>query len=260
MKTVAIIQARMGSTRYPGKVMADLHGVPLLQWLVDRVKAAPSVDRIIVATGEGAENQTITDWIEGRDESNVCTFVGSENDVLERFYFAAKTHNADFIVRLTADDPLKDPQIIEDALSMLRDDKTLDYCSNTVEATFPEGLDVEAFTFGALARAYEAAALPSEREHVTPFIWKQPHLFKSRQFHLDRDLSHWRWTIDTAHDFKVMEMILADYSENRLAGYRELIAHVENHRDLLALMQDGTRVRNEGYLISLAKERGTFNV
>lgn len=255
MRTVAIIQARMGSTRLPGKVLTDLHGVPLLQWLVERVKAAPSVDRIVVATGEGAENKAVTDWVANLNDPDIHTFVGSEHDVLERFYLAAKAHGADVIVRLTADDPIKDPQIIEEAVAKLHCDGGYDYCSNTVETSYPEGLDVETFTFKALERAFETAALPSEREHVTPFIWKQPDQFKSRQFHFERDLSHWRWTIDTAYDLQVMEKVLAKYSGARLTGYRELIAHVENTPDLLALIQRRVTERNEGYKISLDKEK-----
>lgn len=255
VRTVAIIQARMGSTRLPGKVLTDLHGVPLLQWLVERVKAAPSVDRIVVATGEGAENTVITDWVSNLNDPDIHSFVGSEHDVLERFYLAAKTHEADVIVRLTADDPLKDPQIIEEALEKLRCDGGYDYCSNTVEASYPEGLDVETFTIKALKCAFETATLPSEREHVTPFIWKRPDQFNSRQFHFERDLSHWRWTIDTAYDLQVMERVLAKYSGTRLVDYRELIAHVENTPELLALIQDRITERNEGYKISLDKEK-----
>jgi len=255
MRTVAIIQARMGSTRFPGKVLSDLHGASLLQWLLERVKAAPSVDRIVVATGEGAENKAITDWVSDLNDPDIHTFVGSEHDVLERFYFAARAHDADVIVRLTADDPLKDPQIIEEALAKLRSDGGYDYCSNTVETSYPEGLDVETFTFKALERAFEMASLPSEREHVTPFIWKQPDQFNSRRFHFEQDLSHWRWTIDTAYDLQVMEKVLAKYSGARLTGYRELIAHVENTPELLALMQHRITERNEGYKISLDREK-----
>lgn len=255
MRTVAIIQARMGSTRFPGKVLTKLHGAPLLQWLVERVAVAPSVDRIVVATGDGPENRAIVDWVARLDNPRIQAFEGSELDVLERFYFAAKAHDADVVVRLTADDPLKDPQIIEEALDTLKSDGGYDYCSNTVEVSYPEGLDVEVFTFKALKRAFEAAALPSEREHVTPFIWKQPDKFNSRQFRFERDLSHWRWTIDTAYDLQVMEKLLAERPHDRLIGYRELIDRVEKTPALSALIQNRITPRNEGYSISLAKEK-----
>lgn len=259
MKTVAIIQARMGSTRFAGKVLTNLLGTPLLQWLIDRVKAAPSVETIIIATGEDPENEAITDYVAALGDPEVCAFVGSEDDVLGRFYFAAKGFDADIIVRLTADDPMKDPQIIEEALAKLLEDNGYDYCSNTVDTTFPEGLDVEVFTFEALERAFKSAKLPSEREHVTPFIWKQPDKFNSRQFHFDHDLSHWRWTIDTSRDFEVMTKILGNYSDNRLVDYRDLIAHVKNTPHLLALMQSRVIERNAGYKISLKNEKGSSN-
>lgn len=259
MKTVAIIQARMGSTRFPGKVLADLHGVPLLRWLIDRVKAAPSVETVVIATGESTENKGITDYVAALGDAKVHTFIGSESDVLGRFYFAAKAHNADRIVRLTADDPMKDPQIVEQALAKLQEGEDCDYCSNTVEATYPEGLDVETFTLKALERAFENATLPSEREHVTPFIWKQPESFNIRHFYFDYDLSHWRWTVDTPFDLKIMKKILAEFSDNRLVGYRELIAHIEKAPELLVLMQDRLTARNEGYRISLEQEKESLN-
>lgn len=259
MKIVAIIQARMGSSRLPGKVLTNLHGVPLLQWLIERAKCAPSLDEIVVATSEAPENKSIVDWVAGLDDPVVQSFVGSENDVLERYYLAAKVHNADLVVRLTADDPLKDPQIIEEALARLLSEQGCDYCSNTIEPSYPEGLDVEVFTFEALSRAHHEATLPSEREHVTPYIWKQPELFKCRQFYLGRNLSNWRWTIDTQHDFIVIEKILSKYATNRKVGFLDLISHVENSQSLLALMQDRNTERNEGYFESLKKEASETN-
>lgn len=259
MNTVAIIQARMGSTRLPGKVLSNLHGVPLLQWLIERVKGASCIDRIVVATGEGPENRAIVDWVKDLNDRDIYTFVGNENDVLERFYYAAKTHEADVIVRLTADDPIKDSEIIEEAVAKLHEYGGHDYCSNTIETTYPEGLDVETFSFSALECAFKTAVLPSEREHVTPFIWKNPGRFNCRQFHHERNLSHWRWTIDNSHDLHVLTKILAKYSSSRLIGYRELITHIESNPDLLALMESRITERNEGYYISLEKEKVSPN-
>lgn len=253
MKKVAIVQARMGSSRLPGKVLKKLHGVPLLQWLIERVKRTPGLDEIVVATGEAPENKSILDWVAGLNDPVVKSFTGSENDVLGRYYFAAKAQKADLIVRLTADDPLKDPQIIEEAIRLLSEQRS-DYCSNTVEVSYPEGLDVEAFTFEALSKAYHEATLPSEREHVTPYIWKNTELFICRQFHFGRNLSNWRWTIDTRHDFEVIEKILLKYATDRSVSYLDLIAHIENSQSLLALMQDRNTDRNEGYFESLKKE------
>lgn len=254
MKTVAIIQARMGSSRLPGKVLADLHGVPLLQWLIERTKCAPSLDKIVVATGDALENTSIVDWVAGLNDPFVQFFIGDEIDVLERYYFAAKTHGADLIVRLTADDPIKDPSIIEKALETLMSEPHCDYCSNTIEASYPEGLDIEVFTFDALSRAHHNAILPSEREHVTPYIWKRPEVFNCRQFHMDRNLSQWRWTIDTPHDLEVMRHVLSKYQNYRTVGYQELISYIENYQWLLDMMQNRSTERNDGYLKSLDKD------
>ena len=134
MKTVvAIIQARMGSTRLPGKVLADVNGKPMLKWLLDRIKAVKEVDKIVVATTINSEDDILETWLL---DNNVACFRGNEIDVLDRFYHCAKSRLAELIVRVTADDPLKDPGIISQAIAKIRGNDSIDYCSNTINTSF----------------------------------------------------------------------------------------------------------------------------
>ena len=175
LSVVAIIQARMGSSRLPGKVLAEIYGQPLLGILISRVKSSKFIDQIVVATTTERTDDILCDWLTGE---GVAYFRGSERDVLDRFWQCAKLYRADVIVRVTADDPLKDSGIIDEALGMLMGSETVDYVSNTLNPTYPEGLDVEVFRFSSLEKANSEATLESEREHVTPYIWKNRVKFK----------------------------------------------------------------------------------
>ena len=202
MKILGIIQARMNSTRLPNKVLMEVSGSPVLEHILNRVLVS-NIDEIVIATTVDSRDDLIDSFCKSK---NVNCFRGDELNVLKRFYDCAKKYHGNIIVRITADDPFKDPNIINHAIKLLLDNQ-LDYVSNTIEASFPEGLDIEVFTFEALERAFKFANLSSEKEHVTPYIWKNTGLFKTYNFKNNTDLSDLRWTLDTLNDLKFVEEI-----------------------------------------------------
>ena len=234
----------------PGKVLADIAGKSMLQRVIERVAAAQSVDGVVVATTDAREDDILTEYL--RNEVACDVFRGSVDDVLARFYECAKLHRAELVVRVTADDPLKDPQIIEKAISMLNMDSNLDYCSNTIEPSYPEGLDIEIVRFSALERAYIEAQLASEREHVTPYIWKHSDLFNVLNFKSDRDLKDWRWTVDKPEDLEFMRHIFEKFRDHPLVPYQDVIAWLDANPEVRQINSGISR--NEGYLKSIQLE------
>lgn len=248
--TVAIIQARMMSSRLQGKVMMHLCGKTILERVIERTAAAKNIDKIIVATSDKSADDTI---IELCKKIGIETFRGSEENVLDRFYHAAIQAGADVIVRITADDPLKDPEIIEHVIKM-REDSNYDYVSNTIHPTFPEGIDCEVFTMKALSNAYHNALLPSEKEHVTPYIWKHPDIFKIGELLSPVDYSHLRWTVDCIEDYKFVEEIYNRlYQPDRIFYMNDIIKLLKNYPSLSSL--NAGHIRNEGYLKSIQEEK-----
>lgn len=247
----AIIQARMGSSRLPSKVLADVGGRPMLQRVIERIEACAGINKVVVATTTASSDDALESWIHANSRCSV--YRGSENDVLDRFYQCATQFASSIIVRVTADDPLKDPGLISQALKWLEADPALDYCSNTLHPTYPEGLDIEVFRFEALERAHRDAVLPSDREHVTPYIWRNPSLFRLKNIEFGRDLSSWRWTVDKPEDLEFVRAVFAHFPENPLVSYVDVIALLDAHPELHAINQ-GT-VRNEGYLKSIQLEK-----
>jgi len=250
VKTVAIIQARMASSRLPGKVLANIAGMPMLARLIQRVSATPVINQLIVATTDTPEDNILADWV--ARVAGVACFRGSEQDVLDRFYHCAKQYEADLIVRVTADDPLKDPAIIKKAVDFCRASPILDYCSNTIKPTYPEGLDIEVFRYAALDRAWRESTLLSEREHVTPYIWKNSGLFTIKNFEYQSDLSSWRWTVDKPNDLEFMNRIFEHFKNNPLVNFEDVIKHLKINPELAGI-NAGT-IRNEGYLKSIKGE------
>ena len=248
---VAIIQARLGSTRLPRKVLADICGRTLLEHLVERVRAARTIGKVVVATTNGPADDELVRFIEARGLCGV--YRGSEEDVLDRFHGCAIRESAEVIVRVTADDPLKDPSIIDRAVKLLLAQPALDYCSNTLEPSFPEGLDIEAFRFRALDSAQREARLASEREHVTPFIWKNPARFRLLNFRHSEDLSGWRWTVDKPEDLEFMRAVFSHfYHGSSVFPFADVIEYLRARPEIRAV-NAGT-ARNEGYMKSLGKE------
>lgn len=239
----------MSSTRLPGKSLVDVCGRPLLGRVLERIRPSNLVSRTIIATTVAMEDDAIAAFA---DVEQVPCYRGSESDVLDRYYRAAQIVPTDIVVRVTADDPLKDAEVIDQAVAMLLGDPALHYVSNTIVPTYPEGLDIEALTIGALTQAWTDAALPSEREHVTPYIWKNPELFRVHNFKNTEDLSHLRWTVDYPEDLAFVREVYRRLSGNGRFGWRDVLKLVKDEPGL-AEMNAGI-VRNAGYLSSLVSE------
>ena len=248
-KTVAIIQARMDSRRLPGKVLADIYGKPMLARVVERAQRAQLVDEVIVATTDRLADAPIAAWCV---ESGVPCYraSGDPNDVLARYYEAAKWRQADVIVRITADCPLLDPMVVDMAI-ITRWGHDADYCSNVDPPTFPDGLDVEAFTFAALEKAHRAATLLSDREHVTPLIRRTAFTHR-RIFSRDSALVYERWTVDEAADLEFVRAVYAELGEAPF-GMVEVLALLERRPELRQI--NAGILRNEGYELSLKEDK-----
>jgi spore coat polysaccharide biosynthesis protein SpsF len=246
---VAIVQARMGSTRLPGKVLKEVSGYPLLWHIVDRLHKAKELDEIVVATSISPSDDRISDFCEGLD---ISYYRGSEDDVLDRYYGAAKHFVADTIVRITADCPLIDPRVLDNVVEVYSKEGC-DYASNTIDRTYPDGLDVEVFSFQALEKASLHARLPSEREHVTPYIWKNPHLFRICQVTQERDLSSLRWTVDQPQDLEFVRVVYRHlYQSNKIFITKDILRLLDEHPEYQDINQGFKR--NDGYLRSLQKD------
>jgi spore coat polysaccharide biosynthesis protein SpsF len=238
----------MGSTRLPNKVLADIAGRPMLARVVDRVRSATALDDVILATSTARQDDAIEQFC--RREGVAC-FRGSEEDVLDRYYQAARWAGAEIIARITADCPLHDPAAIDMVAAAFVPGET-DYVSNSIERTFPDGLDVEVFSFGALDRAWREAKWSSEREHVTAYIWKHPDIFRIRQVTQAVDRSAMRWTVDEPRDLELVREVYRRLGTKPF-GQEEVVRLLEDET-LLAAVNAGI-VSNEGYLISLQKDR-----
>jgi spore coat polysaccharide biosynthesis protein SpsF len=249
VRVVAIIQARMGSSRRPGKTLADISGKPLIWHVVERTRASQTVDSVVLATTTEENDQQL---LKIAEEYGILGYAGSLNDVLDRFYQAACLARAEVIVRVTADDPFKDPQVIDKVVNHLLTHPELDYCSNTIEPTYPEGLDIEVFTFQALERAWNEAKLTSEREHVTPYIWKNPGKFNIHNVRHIHDLSALRWTLDYEEDLQFTREVYARLYRGQIFLMDEILALLAREPQLLEINQG--KVRNAGYLLSLQQD------
>jgi spore coat polysaccharide biosynthesis protein SpsF len=201
---IAVVQARMGSSRLPGKVLADLDGVPMLRFMLDRLSSAP-VDLIVVATSTDERDDPV---VEIATAAGVAIVRGPEQDVLRRYAIALDAHPAETVVRLTADCPLTDPGLVSTALTRHRETGA-DYTSNTLVRTFPDGLDVEVVQASALRAADAEAVDVVEREHVTPFVYRRPERFELAAFTCDRFLGDERWTVDDAEDLAFLRWLVA---------------------------------------------------
>lgn len=211
MSVNAIIQARCGSTRFPNKVFALIDGKPLLWHVVNRLKYATKIDDIIVATTVSEKDDKIEEWCK---ENNVHCFRGSEENVLNRYYSASKAFPSDYVVRITADDPFKEPKVIDAVITKLIEEG-YDHVTNNLPPSFPEGLDCEAFKTSALDRSEKEAETAFEREHVTQYIYHHPEIFKIGNVSNAENLSYLRWTVDKDVDF---EMVKAVYAHRNTAN------------------------------------------
>jgi len=250
VKPVAILQARVASTRLPGKVLLPIRGVPMLLREIRRIQQSLLLREVVVATSVQSEDDAINDMCL---REKIPCFRGSPTDVLDRYYQTAQVHHAELIVRLTGDCPLIDPQVIDETIDyFLRGN--FDYVSNALESTFPDGLDTEVLRFSALRSAWEDACLPSEREHVTPFIYKHPKKFRIGVYRHETDLSFHRWTVDEVADFEFVKevyRILGDCHPN--FTMKDVLCLLENHPEIGKLNRG--IARNEGYRLSVLAER-----
>ena len=221
MKVCMIVQARMTSERLPGKVLKEVLGKPLIEYEIERLKRVPGVDEIIVATTTNATDDPVVAVCK---RLSVASFRGSEHDVLSRYHGAAKAHKADIVIRVCADCPIIDPEIIAKTLNFyLEHQNEYDHVSNTMIRHFPRGLDCEIFSFKVLDEAFAEARHPYEREHVTPFIHDQPARYRMGGVTLEEDLSGHRWTVDTIEDFELIQEILtALYPTNPFFGMNDV--------------------------------------
>lgn len=250
---VAIIQARMGSTRLPGKVAKLILGKPMLAHQIERVKQTKLVDKIIIATSDKKEDDIIEKIAV---ECGIDCFRGSEKDVLDRFYKAAKESTADVVIRLTGDCPLSDPVVIDEVVNY--------FLENQVDVSgkpsnYPEGLDTEVLSFSALERAWREAKKPSEREHVTPYIINHPEIFKIKNkeigwlYNGKKDVFSYHWSVDEPQDFEFVSKIFEElYPKNKLFLMNDVLRFLENKPELFSINKGLTGY--EGYQKSLKED------
>lgn len=242
MKVAAIIRARSGSTRLPGKILKLICGKQMLLHVVERISYSKNVDNIIVATTILPEDNHVESLCK---ENNISFYRGSSEDVLARYYEAAKKFKTDIIIRITSDCPLIDPIILDKMIDeYIKANKThkLDYLSNTIERTFPRGLDIEIFSFSVLEKSYHEATKQTEREHVTPYIYQHPELFVLKNFTNEKDMSFHRWTVDTKEDFQLIEMIYKElYIPNKIFLLNDVLQLFELKPELIKINQNITQ-------------------
>ena len=249
IKFLAIVQARLSSQRLPRKVLEYFSGNTLIGHIIDRLTFVKGLDGLIVAIGDHWDNK---DLIEYCLTKKIKFYIGSEEDVLSRFYHASLLYKSEYIVRITADDPLKDPEIIDKAILYTLSNNGIDYVSNTLIATYPEGLDIEIFKTSALAKAYNHAVLEIERQHVTPFIWKNPQIFSLYNFQNETDLSNLRWTVDYQDDLEFIKKIYKFFEHKKIFFMSDILEFLEKYPHLNRTCEN--IIRNEGYLESLKNE------
>ncbi|MFQ5479864.1 MAG: cytidylyltransferase domain-containing protein [Thermodesulfobacteriota bacterium] len=247
---VAIVQARMSSKRLPGKVMSDISGRSMLWHVVNRLRSVRNINKIVLATSTDPSDDIIARW---SGDAGVDLYRGSLDDVLARYHGAALVHGAGAVVRITADCPMIDPLLIERVvdgfLSRRGGNRAVDYMG--LDGSFPDGLDTEVFSVEALNRAFNEARLPSEREHVTPYIWKNKGAFNVMSLKHSEDLSHMRWTVDDAKDLEFVRKVFEGFAcPLRIFYFEEVIKFLSQHTDLLKI--NSSTIRNEGYSKSLA--------
>ncbi|MEY8763045.1 MULTISPECIES: cytidylyltransferase domain-containing protein [Clostridium] len=227
MNIVCIVQARTGSTRLPGKVLKKICGKTILEHDIDRLKRSNGIDKIVIATTTKEQDDII---VEIAEKALVGYFRGSEQDVLSRYYYAAKQYDADIVIRVTSDCPLIDPKIIDNMVEKfkrLNKTENIDYLSNKIKPTYPRGLDVEIFTFKALEKCFKEADKDYEKEHVTPYIYLNPDKFKFKNYENKKDYSKFRWTLDTKEDLELIEIIYNNlYKENSFFYFEDILKFV----------------------------------
>jgi len=242
-----IIQAHMGSSRLPGKIMKKINGdTPMLKFQLDQLEFSKNIDQIIIATTTLEPDNLIVDFCK---KNNLECFRGESKDVLDRYYKCAKKFKLSIIIRITSDNPLIDPTIVDHVISRFVD-SNCDYMSTDFKK-HPLGFAVEVFTFQSIERAWKEAKLPSEHEHVTPYFYKNPDKFKIESVSQEKDLSHIRCTVDTEYDFKLIEKIILKIETRPI--------HLDHILDLFSkdtnLLEINRHVKHDGYARSLKEDQ-----
>jgi len=240
MYIVAIIQARMGSTRLPGKVMLPISDdIPMIGALLFRLAKSKEIDKIVVATSVDPRNKPLIDYVE---KKGYDVFQGSENNVLDRYYRASLKYKPDIVIRITADCPLIDSEIIDDVIRKYKSSNA-DYACNTIPPTYPDGLDVEVFSFLSLKTAWRDAKTSYDCEHVTSFIRNSGN-FKIKNIASSVDYSDERWTVDECEDYKVVKSIFKHFYPRLDFSWKEVLSLTHSNPDIFFINKH--LIRNEG--------------
>jgi len=247
MKIVALLQARMGSTRLPNKVMKPIGSIPMIELLLSRLSMAKELDQIVVATSMDVRNQPLVEHVA---KLGYACEQGSENDVMDRFVQAARKHKADVVVRITGDCPLVDPDLVDEVILRFKS-AGVDYFSNTNPPTYPDGLDIEVCTFRALEQASQETNKPFDREHVTPYL-RESDRFRTAVIQHSQDLSAMRWTVDEPADFAVIEKVFQHFHPRIDFTWREVLNLQHRQPDIFSTNQH--LIRNEGATMSTGQK------
>lgn len=250
MDMLAIIQARTGSTRLPDKVLLDLEGKTVLEHVINRAKASRYISDVFVGTSIKKADLKIAGLCA---ELEVNVFCGSEDDVLDRYYQAARLVRPKHVVRITADCPVIDPSVVDKVIE-LHIKENADYTSNTFGETYPDGQDVEVFTFEALKESWKKATLASEREHVAPYMRNHPEIFRQASLNYKENLSNKRWTLDNREDYEFLKIIFRNlYPQKPLFGMDDMLDFLGKNPEVEWINMH--IMRNEGYAKSLREDR-----
>ncbi len=248
-KITCIIQARTDSKRLANKVLKEIEDAPVICHIINRIKRSRNVEQIILATTDNDSDKILLDIAE---KFKIIGFAGDEDDVLERFFDAATSFSADPIVRITGDCPLVDPELLDIMIQIFLENK-YDYISNTIERTFPDGLDIEIFSFDALKKTHRQAKWSSEREHVTPFIVKNQDLFRVYSYRNKQDLSNLRWCVDEEDDLLMVKQIFHEMITEQFFSTADIIDLISKNPKIAEINKNIKS--NEGYKKSLENDR-----
>ena len=242
-----IIQARMGSSRLPKKVMKKIdNDYTVLDYVIQQIKSSESIEKIIVATTILEQDNIIYDYLSSQKYE---VFRGSSEDVLDRFYQCAKKFSIDTVVRITADNPLIDPKIIDTAITEYKNGK-YDLVTNTLKRTFPFGTEVEVFSFKILEKSWQNAKKPSEREHVTPFVWNKQNGFNIKILNTKKNISHLRYTVDRIEDLELVKEIIKNI-KTRPILLENILKLYENKSKIFEINKN---IEHDGYQKSLKRD------
>lgn len=230
LNTVIILQARMGSTRLPGKTMKPILGRPLLSFVIERLQRCACQDQIVVATTNKPLDKQIIDFCR---REKVDYFIGEESDVLDRYFQAAQAYGADIVVRVTGDCPLIDPAVVDEVVKFYVDHyPKYDYVSNVIDRSYPRGMDVEVFSIRCLEALKRYAVTPEEKEHVTLYVLNHKDRFSTYSIVNKHDISQYRWTVDTKEDFLLIQNIIeALYPINSQFAMKDILKVLDEHPD-----------------------------